>query len=160
MSVTVRVVGMESLQRKLGTNFTPAMRGATKAIAAQIHGVIAPYADETISNSPSQRRWYERGYGPRWRRADGSIGGRKTSETLGRRSSITGGPGWSIRKLGSIGASLGNIASYAPFVHDAKKQAGFHGARGWVTDEAAVNRVLKSGTVEKIMRDAVRKAMR
>jgi len=146
---TVRLVGLEELQRKLGRDFKPAMRGASKAIAAEIQGEIAPYPPATSANRPAGpgSRWYERGFGPRWTRKDGSTGGRKTSETLGRR--------WGIKSHGSIGAVLGNIASYAPYVHDHEKRAKFHERRGWVSDREAIEDVERAGTIKRIVRDAI-----
>ena len=148
MSVSITIQGLDRLQRKLGTDFKPVLRGATKAIAGAIEGEIAPYPPKTIANSPSQPRWYERGYGPRWH---GGTGGRKTSQNLGR--------SWGIKSKGSIGAVLGSRATYSPYVHSHEKQAKFHGARGWVTDKEAVEKVVNRGDVEKIMRQAVRKAL-
>jgi hypothetical protein len=148
---TVRIVGLDKLQKRLGTSFKPAMRGATKAIALEIQGKIAPYPRSTIANSPGQRRWYERGFGPRWRRQDGTVGGRKTSETLGRR--------WGVEREGSIGAVVGNIASYSPYVHDHDKRARFHKRRGWVSDREAVEKVERAGTIPRIVNDAIMHAL-
>jgi len=144
---SVRLEGLDRLQRKLGADFRPTMRAATLAIAAEIQGKIAPYPPATEANSPARERWYERGYGPRWRTKDGGIAGRKTSETLGRR--------WAIARYGDIGAKLGNGATYSAFVHSAERQARFHGARGWKTDKQAVEIVRRAGTIVQIMRDAV-----
>lgn len=148
---SVRLEGLDDLQRKLGADFRPMMRAATLAIAAEIQGKIAPYPPSTEANQPGSGRWYERGYGPRWTRKDGSTGGRKTSETLGRR--------WALGNYGDIGAKLGNAASYAPFVHAESDQALFHARRGWLTDRQATDRVRESGVMADIMRDAVMHAL-
>ena len=79
------------------------------------------------------------------------MGGRKTSETLGRR--------WGVERRGTIGAVLGNIATYSPYVHDEEKQAKYHGRRGWVTDEKAIKRIERRGTVKRIVEDAVMHAL-
>ena len=150
--VNVRLEGLEELQRKLGADFRPVMRGATKAIAAEIQGKIAPYPPATDANSPARQRWYERGYGSKWRTRGGSIAGRKTSETLGRR--------WAISTYGDIGAKLGNAASYAAFVHDDAKQSPFHKRRGWMSDKGAVEIVQRAGTIGRIMKDAMMHAWR
>lgn len=149
----VLVLGIEEIERKLSVDLGPAMRGATKAIAAEIQGKIAPYPRSTSANSPAGpgSRWYERGYGPRWMRKDGGVGGRKTSETLGRRWGIT-----SHR----TSATLSNKASYAVYVHGAEKQARFHSRRGWKTDKWAIKQVWQDGTVEKIIDWAIQRAMR
>lgn len=68
MTVGIRIVGLAKAQRMLGQDFQPAIKAATKAIALEVQGVIAPYPPATIANSPENPmlRWYERGYGPRW----------------------------------------------------------------------------------------------
>ncbi len=159
MGATVRIVGLDDLQRRLGADFKPAMRGATRAIALEIQGEIAPYPPSTEANRPrsslATRRalpWYERGYGTRWHRRDGTVGGRKTSETLGRR--------WGIKRSGGTGAVLGNIASYSPYVHSHDKRAKFHKRRGWVSDEEAIKDVERAGTIERIVRDAIMHALK
>ena len=150
--VTVRLEGLDELQRKLGADFRPVMRGATKAIAAEIHGKMAPYPEKTEANSPARQRWYERGYGPKRRTRDGRIVGKKTSEML--RIS------WAITTYGDIGAKIGSRASYSKFVHGAKDQAWFHKKNGWMTDKGAVEIVQRAGTIGRIMKDAVMHAWR
>jgi len=151
MSVTIRLEGLDDLQRKLGANFSPLMRAATTGIAADIQKEIAPYPPATLANSPTQKRWYERGYGTKYRRLDGGITGRKTSQALGR--------SWGIKSSGSIGAELGSRATYSPYVHSDKLQADFHKRRGWKTDKQAVEKVIKRGVVEKHLRAVIRKGM-
>jgi len=153
MGATVKLVGLDSLQRKLGADFKPAMRAASKAIALEIQGEIAPYPPATSANRPKGpgSKWYERGFGTKWMLKDGTVRGKKTSQTLGRR--------WGIKGKGAIGAVLGNIATYSPYVHSHEEQAKYHGKRGWVTDEKAVERVERRGTVRRIVEDAVMKAM-
>lgn len=152
--ITVEITGIEQVEKVLGTNLEPALRGATKAVAAVIQNEIAPYPKATSANRPAGpgSRWYERGYGPRWMLVGGGIHGRKTSQQLGRR--------WAIKSQGRMGAVLGNIASYAAFVHSKKKQAGFHADRGWVTDVEAIDRVRKRGLIQRIVGDAIMHAMR
>jgi hypothetical protein len=75
----------------------------------------------------SLNTWYERGYGPKWVRKDGTVNGRKTSELLGR--------SWSreVRVDDDvIEGILGNSASYTRYVHG-REQADFHARRGWMT---------------------------
>ena len=129
MAETIK--GMNKLLRKLDS--IEKMRGAKRGLksgALHVKGKISEYAPSTAANTPGNPtgRWYERGYGPRWSRKDGSWGGRKTSETLSKR--------WTTaERAGGLQQVLGNNASYAPYVHDAEEQAGFHGDRGWKTDE-------------------------
>ena len=132
----------------LGRDLTAALKKASFAIGEQVRGKIAVYPPK---RPPATRgRWYQRGYGPRWRRKDGSIGGRKTSEQLGQR--------WTTRQKGT-GAVVGNAASYSPFVQNEEKQAAVHRAAGWMTDKKAVEAVQSSGVVERMCVDAVLHAM-
>jgi len=114
VSVNIEIEGYDRLRRKLerlgkGAYF----RGALTAAASDVKSWIAEYPRATAANEPGPHpsRWYERGYGSRWTLAGGGIGGRQTSETLGRR--------WTTR-IASDGRSaiVGNNASYAPFVQD------------------------------------------
>ena len=132
MPATIR--GMDKLIKKLKS--IEELRGAKrglKAGALHIKGKIAVYAPSSSANSPSNPsgRWYQRGYGSRWRRKDGTVGGSKTSETLGRR--------WTVgERNGGLTQVVGNNVSYGPYVQSAEKQAGFHKARGWKTDEQVI----------------------
>ncbi len=154
MPYGVRIEGLREAQKLLGTNIQPALKAATKAIAVELQGKIAPYPPATEANSPSNPlgRWYERGYGPKRQRKDGTVTGRQTSQLLNRR--------WAIRVAGGIGHSLGNAATYAKFVHGANDQARFHGRRGWVTDRAAIEKLIASGVVRRIVRQAITGAFR
>lgn len=142
----IEIRGLEQLQKKLDAEtFNRQMRGLTRAVAAEVQDKIAPYPAATAGNRPAgpRSRWYERGYGPRWMRVDGSIGGSKTSETLGRR--------WGFRQSGTTGTILGNIASYAGWVHSAKDQAEAHKRHGWMTDKKAIDQVVRSGVIDRMV---------
>jgi hypothetical protein len=83
-------------------------------------------------------------------RKDGSVGGRKTSESLGRKWTVaTRDSGWSVL--------IGNNASYSPYVHDAEEQASFHAARGWVTDQQVLDQ--EKDYVLKFVMDGIRRDM-
>jgi len=69
--------------------------------------------------------WYQRGYGSKWVRKDGSVKGRQSSEQLQQ--------SWTARMRGKYTGVLGNDTTYGPYVQDEKKQARFHRARGWKT---------------------------
>ena len=127
---TETIKGMNKLMRKLDTvaKLKGAKRGL-KAGAVHVKGTIKEYAPKSSANVPkSHGRWYERGWGSRYKRLDGVVTGRKTSETLGRK--------WAIgERAGGLQQVIGNNASYAEFVHDEEEQAKIHGDRGWKTDE-------------------------
>lgn len=135
MSVTIEIDGLERLQGKLKTvESGQYLRAVLQAAALDIKGYMAWYPPSSSANDPAQRRWYERGYGPRWRRQDGTIKGYHTSEMLDRKWA-TARPRIDTRGLT---ARVGVKVSYAPYVQSAKEQAWFHRARGWRTDEDAV----------------------
>ena len=132
---TETIKGMNKLIRKLDTiaKLKGAKRGL-KAGANHIKGVIKEYPRSTTANvEPFHGRWYERGWGSKYKRLDGTVTGKKTSETLGRK--------WATKsKAKGLQQIVGSNVSYARFVHSAKEQAKIHGRRGWKTDE----QVLKS----------------
>jgi len=144
----IRIVGLQQVQRALGVDFKPAIRAGLQGIAAEVQGTIAPYPPASEANSPGNAngRWYERGYGPKWLTKAG-VHGRKTSQMLGRR--------WAIKPHGGMGWTVGNTATYSPFVHSAEKQARFHAKRRWVTDAQAVEVVVKSGKAKRILVQAI-----
>jgi len=149
---SVTIEGLPSLTRLLNADLNKAVGAATFAIAAEIQNRLAPYPAASEANRPRSwqsggpNQWYERGYGPRWVRKDGSINGRKTSQTLNRR--------WSIQR-GVRSATLWNKAGYSGFVHDANIQAAFHKRRGWRTDQDVINQVQGDGTVSNIVNQAL-----
>jgi len=130
MSSEVRVEGLDEIIRKIDSvaKLKRAVNGL-RAGAVHIEGKMKQYPGSSIANSPSNPtgRWYERTYGPRWRRRDGSIGGRKTSEDLRSK--------WTIASEASgLRQVIGNNVSYGIHVQG-EKQAHFHAARGWKTTE-------------------------
>jgi hypothetical protein len=150
---SVEVDGLGSLIRALSVELEPALSTLTKAVALEAQDRIAPYPPATEANSPSNAsgRWYERDYGPKWRRKDGSIEGRKTSEMLGKRWTIADAPQQS---------TLTNTASYSNVVHSAEDQAKFHGARGWRTDKDVAQELESDGTAQRMTDAAVEQALR
>lgn len=126
-ALVLEIRGIDELERKLGLVEAALRLGPIlRAAASSIKNEVARYPPSSIANSPTQRRWYERGFGPRWMRRDGSVGGSRTSETLARR--------WTTR-VSANEARVGNNASYAPFVQGRDQQAAFHARRGWKTLE-------------------------
>lgn len=140
---TMHIEGLPELMRKLEAIKGSAwMRNALRAVAITMKDAIAPYPPGSEANTPNQRRWYERGYGTRWLRKDGTVGGKRTSQTLGRN--------WSTR-IEATRAILGNGASYARYVHDKDLQPAFHRARGWKTAQDALSE--QSSVIESILSD-------
>ncbi len=154
MSDNVELRGFEEVQAMIGrlTNLKPAVN-ALHAGAVHVKGKIAQYPPSSPANSPGPypKRWYQRGYGPRWaRKRRTGVGGRRTSETLGRR--------WTVEaRDGGLTQVVGNNASYAPYVHGDEDQAGFHAARGWKTVGQVAEE--ESETVVQFVADEIEKAI-
>ena len=149
--ISIEIKGMEAIQRKLkALEPREYAIGTMEVSVALLKNDIAPYPPATDANNPMARKWYERGYGNRWQRKDGSIGGKRTSQTLGRR--------WTTKvEMGGMRGTVGNNATYGPFVQSAAKQTWYHRRTGWRTDEQAIARVgpkireLWSKAIAKIM---------
>ena len=119
----ISVSGSDDLSRLFRRELGPTIQAGLIAIAKQAEHIIAPYPVAPPHGTP----WYERGYGWKYRRKDGRIRGRKTSETLGRR--------WTIMSDGRLRVQLRNLASYSGLVHDSERQIARHAATGWKTDQ-------------------------
>ena len=148
---------LDEALRALGARLLPAIRAAAVGFLEAYRDVLTPYPPASEANRPNARgRWYERGYGPRWIRRDGSIGGRKTSELLGR--------SWSTQPT-TGGARLVSRASYSGAVHrDPRssrrpRQAAYHGRRGWVTTAQAYDQVQARRLWPRLIATACRKAL-
>ena len=146
MTLTVRVTVPADLKRALNANIRKVTERASLEVANELKRTMSDYPPATAANVPNHR-WYQRGYGPRWSRKDGGIGGRATSEQLGQR--------WAVARK-RWGAIVGSPVSYSPPVQHHKEQARFHRARGWVTDKMAVDKLLGSGKVDRAVRAAVK----
>lgn len=156
--ITVKL-DLSNLTRALNADLKTAAGNAAFVIATQLQDKIAPYPPATQANSPrpwtsgGRNSWYERGYGTKWARKDGSIGGRKTSQTANRR--------WSIQRNGNS-TVLANGATYSPYLHRANgtpHQAGFHATRGWQTDAQGIGALQKDGVINAVVANEVRKVL-
>ena len=119
------------------------------AAGIYLKGVISEYPGSSSANSPKPYpgRWYERGYGTRYVRKSGGVGGRRTSQTLGKR--------WSVKKENAgMTVIVGNNASYAKWVQGANTQARFHKARNWKTTQDVADKESKKAV--SIVMDFVR----
>ena len=155
-TITVRLDGLDALTRLVHADLQTAAGNAAFAVGTQLQANISPYPPSTSANAPrawqskGRNSWYERGFGPRWARKDGSIGGRKLSQTLNRR--------WSIQRNGNQ-TVVANIATYGAYVHrggtEQPHQAGFHTARGWRTDVQGIRELEQTGVVNAIVRAEV-----
>ena len=154
MTIHVRLDGWDQVKRKLGeVGALQFLRGIMAAAAADVKSWVAVYPPSSIANSPGNPtgRWYERGYGPRWRRRDGTAGGMRTSQGLGRMWTTQVDPDGKR-------AVIGNRVAYGPFVQDETKQAWFHKARGWRTVQGAAKE--KAPDIIRKIKEAIERIWR
>ena len=122
----ISVKGTSKLSAKLlkAANLKHTKAGLAAA-AIHIKSVMQVYPPATSANSSARKRWYQRGYGPKWRRKDGSVGGKRTSERLSTR--------WTHRlEIQRWQARVKNNASYAGPVQGSIKQQAKHMKKlGW-----------------------------
>ena len=124
-AVHIEFRGLDELERKLGKIKSHSfLQGLLVAAANQLVTWTAPYPPAPPYGVTN--RWWERGRGGFWRTKDGIIHGPKPlSEDLNKR--------WGVQTHGELSVIVRNDASYAGWVHDKDRQAGFHAARGWRT---------------------------
>lgn len=148
----VEIRGLDELTRRLDSfKDLKKVIPALEASARHIEGVVKEYAPETAANKEGGpgSRWYQRGFGPKWKVKSGEIHGRKTSETLGRK--------WTVQsKNHGLTQIIGNNVSYAKYVHG-EEQAHFHADRGWKTIFDVVKQ--ESDTVLNFVKDRVDKIL-
>lgn len=156
--VIIRIEGLDRIQDKLKQLEPRRFMTAVMAVClADIKDDIAAYPPASEANRPRSftsggvNRWYERGYGSRWARKDGSVGGSPTSEELGR--------SWTTRvEQHGMRGVVGNKVSYGPFVQDEREQAPFHKDRGWTTIQEVAKR--QAPKAIKRIQAAIRKILR
>lgn len=146
MANDIQIKGLDRLQHKLAALADPQKYAAAMdAAATHVKGKIAKYPPSSEANRPNDvLPWYERGYGTRYPGG----GGRKTSQTLGRK--------WTIAKRGTLARVVGNNVSYGPFVQG-ERQAWFHKRRGWKTTETVAKEERK--TVVEFLQKKVREIL-
>jgi hypothetical protein len=120
---TITIQGLDELQRILGDVASgQTLRRPMLRSMMRLQSHMGDYGRSLGSPVPS----YVRGRGPT--NAAGVVT-RLTSQNLGKR--------WTTDVTtngGNVRGTLGNVVSYGPYVHDAEQQAGFHAARGALTD--------------------------
>ena len=123
--MTIEINGLEAITRKIDALGKPHAFVKPMHEAVQyVQGGVSKYPASSSANSPKAHGgWYERGFGSKYRRLDGTVTGRQTSQTLGRRWTS------SVTPDGRLGR-VGNNAKYAKYVQG-EEQAGFHKRRGW-----------------------------
>lgn len=123
-----RIVGDRKLIMKLQSlKDLSFLRPVLKSNIAHVENVAETYPPETAANFPNDEgKWYERGYGNRWLRRGGGVGGSPTSEQLG--------DNWRSRVESNTRARTDNPTSYGPYVMGSK-QAGPLARIGWKTTD-------------------------
>lgn len=122
--MATRVIeGLDELQRILGeAAATQTLRRSMQRTMYRLQSHIGDYGRSLGPPVPT----YVRGRGPT--NAQGVVT-RLTSQNLGKRWTAD------VTTTGNdVTGTLGNVVSYGPYVHDAAYQAGFHAARGALTD--------------------------
>ena len=156
--IIIHIEGLERLQGKLNAldphRYMAAVMGEC---VSDIQTDIATYAPATEANLPrpwtsgGPNTWYERGYGTKRIRKDGSIVGYQTSEVLGDH--------WTKRvEQGGMRGVVGNKVSYGPFVQDEDEQAPFHKEAGWRTIQEVAKR--QAPRAIRRIQEAIRKILR
>ena len=115
----------------------PAMRQrildkAGKALAA----LVSAYPPEGPWNkNPGTRgdgRWYQRGFGSRWMRKGGSIGGTPYFSGIGgNNNSQELQKSWKIEKRDEFTAAVFTNVTYAPFLFDPDRRVSWANGHGW-----------------------------
>lgn len=127
MTTGITPKGFKEAVQKLRTlEDIQALAPTIKAGALHAKRYLAKYPPSPSGPGPYPARWYIRGRGPAWALKGGGYHSRKTSETLGRKWSVT-------TKHGGLTALLVNNASYARWVQDRDVQARVHQKTGWPT---------------------------
>ena len=148
----IEIKGLDQLIDKLETLAQlRTVKAGIKAGALHVKGVIDVYPASSDANQPGPypKRWYVRGWGPKWARKSGGIGGINSSEDLG--------DSWTIKmRDGGFTGVVGNNVSYGIFVQG-EKQAAFHQRRGWKTTEMIAKS--EGPRVRELIAQAIRRAL-
>lgn len=123
-----KIVGDKELIAKLNrVGSLTFLRPAMQSSIVHVESIAKNYPPTTNANTPkADKPWYERGYGTKWRRGDGSIGGRATSEQLGDR--------WTNRVESATRAKTENPVSYGDYVMG-QEQSSVLAKIGWKTTD-------------------------
>jgi len=122
---------------------------------------MAVYPTETDANKPGPypKKWYQRHFGPRYARKDGSIGGQNTSERLQK--------AWRTDIVKPLEAHVftkspqtGNEVTYVEHVQSHESQTAVHREHGWQTDQQVAEDVEKSAALDKVIGAAIDQELR
>jgi len=152
----LQIKGLKELQAKLGAVAAAEyLRAIVQAATLRLKSRAAVYPPSTAANLPGAypKRWYERGFGARWAKKSGGVGGRRTSERLGTQ--------W-YALASALQGVVGNRASYARypkgFVGKDPRQALAMRRLGWTSIEDDAAKEIPG--IERDMQAAVDKQLR
>jgi len=127
---------------------------ATYYVALAIKGVIQPYKPQhtpVIWPSEKARRYY---FAMR-REAGLPLEYKRGSDPMSQRLQQS----WTVARR-QAAATLGNRATYAPYVVSSEYQTAQHAATGFTTDEQAAEKVIDDGTMGRIIEAQLRAIVR
>ena len=125
-----QIIGDEALKRKLRSlGDLRFLRPTIKGALTHISGKVSQYPPAPPKNKTPGHSWYDRGWGSRWMRKDGTVNGRQTSEDLGQ--------SWTSKVETNTRGRIGNDTSYGQWVQG-EKQSGRMEAIGWKTTDTVV----------------------
>lgn len=146
--MSIKQVGIDELRSLLRKATSAAIIPTIKAAGALVIRIISPYP---VAPAKKPDRWYQRGYGPKWRLKNGKVRGRKLSQNLGRK--------WRISSRGKYTLLVRNNATYSGYVHDIEEQAKIHQATGWKTDRDVFDALDRDKTIEDVFFTALQKEL-
>ena len=141
---------LEALQRAMqqltGPLFEKFKGRTTYYVAVALKGIIQPYpgpANQPVKWPSEKARRY---YFAMRREAGLPMKYTRGSDPMSQRMQQS----WAISR-GQDSATLGNRATYAPYVASSEYQTEQHAATGFTTDEQAAERVVESGVMQRII---------
>jgi len=145
----------QALNRLMGEELQRFKSELTYNAALAMQGVLeirpAGHHEPVIWPSEKARRYYfamrrEKGLPLQYTRG---------SDPMSQRSAKA----WAVRK-GVGEATLGNRATYAPYVQSQQYQTEQHAATGFITDAQAAEKVINEGTLDRIITAQIQAAVR
>ena len=161
MNITITITGLDDIMKRLNIDLMTVIKPAIMVVGEEVRDKIAVYPGNAhkpvIWASVKQRRWWfahrrEKGLPPGYTR---------NSDPESQRL----GPSWTVEPT-PTGAAVRTRALYAPWVQSVNAgefggpQTAQHAATGWLTDQSAVDEVVRSGVIKEIVNDAIRAALK
>ena len=162
ISLTINDKEMRDLTDAFATlDMGPVIERVVPLAAKMVQSRMAVYPPETDANKPGPypKKWYQRHFGPRYTKKDGSIGGQDTSERLQK--------AWRTDLVKPAEAHVftkspqtGGEVSYVEHVQSYENQTNVHKEHGWQTDRAVAEKVEKSPALDKVLGAEITRELR